>query len=153
MALFPFLSPAKRLLSQDESAQLAALVKETEKKSSGEIRIYIESNCPSVNPLHRAQFIFEQLRIHQTEQRNGVLIYIAFADHDFAILGDRGIYALTPQSFWTETAKNLSRQFYAQAPFIGLQQCITQIGQLLATHFPPTNKHRNELPDEIVFGR
>ena len=153
MALFPFLSPAKRLLSEHESAQLAALVKEAEKKSSGEIRIYIESHCPSINPMQRAQFIFEQLRIHQTEQRNGVLIYIAFADHDVAILGDKGIYNVTPQSFWTETAKNLLRHFYAKAHFTGLQQCITQIGQLLATHFPPGNTHRNELPDEIVFGR
>ncbi|MGI9191083.1 MAG: TPM domain-containing protein [Chitinophagaceae bacterium] len=153
MSLFPFLSPAKQLLSKEESAQLAQLVKDTEMKSAGEIRIYIESHCPTMNPMLRARFIFEQLHMHKTKARNGVLIYIAFADHDFAILGDRGIFSLAPSDFWNKTAKTIAQHFYAGETLLGLSTGITQIGELLAQHFPPCPHDRNELPDEIVFGR
>ncbi|MBU3676655.1 MAG: TPM domain-containing protein [Chitinophagaceae bacterium] len=153
MPLLAFLSPAKQLLSQAESNQLAQLVKETEMKSSGEIRIYIESHCPTMNPMHRAQFIFEHLQMHRTKARNGVLIYIAFADHDFAILGDRGIFNVAPPDFWNKTAKTIAQHFYAGKTMLGLSTGITHIGELLAQHFPPNPHDRNELPDEIVFGR
>lgn len=148
-----FLSPAKRFLTQTEANQLAEAVKRQEARSSGEIRIYIESHCPTINPSLRAQHIFTQLKMHHTQHHNGVLIYIAFRDHDFALLGDSAIYELAPKNFWAQQAKLLANHFHNHNHLNGLSHCIQAIGDLLQQHFPPQASPRNELPDEIVFGR
>ena len=148
-----FFSPARRFLSKEEAAQLAELVKMQEDRSSGEIRIYIESHCPTVDPSHRAKDIFTQLKMHHTQHRNGVMIYIAFRDHDFALLGDTGIFHIAPNQFWHNEAKQLATHFHHKNHLEGLSKCIQAIGDLLHEHFPPQATPRNELPDEIVFGR
>ena len=36
----------------------------------------------------------------------------------------------------------------------GIAECVIQVGEALRTHFPyDRDTDRNELPDEIVFGR
>ena len=147
------LSPARRFLTKEEAAQLANLVKLQEARSSGEIRIYIESHCPTIDPSVRAKNIFTQLRMHQTQLRNGVMIYIAFRDHDFALLGDTGIFHKAPADFWHREAKQLAKHFHHKNHLEGLSHCIKAIGDLLEQHFPPQATPRNELPDDIVFGR
>jgi uncharacterized membrane protein len=101
----------------------------------------------------RAKEIFTNLRMHQTAQRNAVMIYIAFRDHDFALLGDIGIFQLAPNTFWHQQAKQLANHFHHKNHLEGLSLCIQAIGDLLQQHFPPSATPRNELPDEIVFGR
>jgi uncharacterized membrane protein len=146
-------SPAHRFLTQPEAELLAQRVKEQEARSDGEIRVYIESHCPTMDPTVRAKEIFTSLRMHQTTQRNAVMIYIAFRDHDFALLGDSGIFQQTPNTFWQQQAKQLAKHFHHKNHLDGLSLCIQAIGDLLQQHFPPSATPRNELPDEIVFGR
>lgn len=151
--LFGIFPPANRFLSQSESELLAQRVKDQEARSSGEIRVYIESHCPTMDPTIRAKEIFTSLRMHQTAQRNAVMIYIAFRDHDFALLGDTGIFHKAPADFWQREAKQLAIQFHHKNHLEGLSLCIQAIGDLLHQYFPPNVTPRNELPDEIVFGR
>ena len=75
-----YFSPAER-------EEICQAITEAEKKTSGEIRVFIEGNCPQDNPLNRAQEVFSQLKMEATAARNGVLIYLAMRDHRLAIFG------------------------------------------------------------------
>ena len=70
---------SKNIFSKAEVQQIADTIAEAEKKTSGEIRIYLESKCAG-EPLERAHLIFQELKMEQTAARNGVLIYLAYHD-------------------------------------------------------------------------
>ena len=77
-------------LSEKERDTILSAIKSAEAKTSGEIRIFIESRCKWTDTIRRAEEIFIQLKMTKTEFRNAVLIYIAYKDREFAIFGDNG---------------------------------------------------------------
>ena len=87
--------------TSEQKAQILDAIKNAELNTSGEIRIHIEGKCRE-DVLDRAAFIFKKLNMHKTKLRNGVLFYLAINDHKFAILGDAGINAVTPENFWDQ---------------------------------------------------
>ena len=87
------------------------------------------------------------------EAFNALLIYIASADKQFAILGDTAIFQLAPADFWNQQSQALAGTFREGRFKYGICQCIEQCGNLLATYFPPRENQKNELPDEIIFGK
>jgi uncharacterized membrane protein len=93
------------------------------------------------------------LKMYQTKDRNGVLIYLAVLDHKFAILGDAGINAVVPSDFW-ESTKELMASHFRQGKFTqGLIEGIQLAGNQLGTHFPfNRSSDKNELSDEVSFG-
>jgi len=140
------------LFTKDEIEQLTECIRQNENDTSGEIRLFIEKRCAFTDPSERARQLFINLQMQQTHQRNGVLIYIAWADRDFALLGDRGIFEKAPADFWKNESKALSQSFQQKEYFKGALHCINQVGHLLKTHFPPLSEPKNELPDDIIFG-
>jgi uncharacterized membrane protein len=136
-----------------EQEQIIAAVQAAERRTSGEIRIFIESRCSYVDPLDRATEIFFNLKMEQTEDRNGVLLYIAMKDKQLAIYGDKGIHEKVGAAFWQAEVKQICSEFRATHLAEGIVHIVTDIGQALVTHFPYHNEDRNELPDDIVFGR
>ncbi|MBN9298959.1 MAG: TPM domain-containing protein [Filimonas sp.] len=140
--------------TREENEQMVKAIGEAEHKTSGEIRVYIESRCRFVDPVDRAFELFQGLKMHQTAQRNAVLVYIAMKDRQLALYADQGIYDKTGKDFWhTETAKILShfnRENYAG----GISTIVQEIGDALSYHFPyDAAVDKNELPDDIVFGK
>lgn len=79
---------------------IVTAIQEAERRTSGEIRIYVESKCEMVNPVLRAREIFYQLKMDQTASRNGVLLYLAMDDHQLAVFGDEGIHQKVGHEFW-----------------------------------------------------
>lgn len=150
--MFKF-SKARFLFSKEENEAILNCVRENERKTSGEIRIFIESRCSYMDPLQRAYELFTQLGMSKTVHRNGVLIYIAYRDHDVAICGDKNIFEKTEQAFWTRQSKQLARGFYAGRYTQSLIECINATGRELQHYFPFHGENKNELPDEIVFGK
>lgn len=135
------------LTKQDEDAIVAA-IQEAEKNTSGEIRIHIEAHTEESHYKH-AEKVFQQLQMHQTEQRNGVLIYIATQDHKFVILGDEGINKMVSSDFWNAT-KNLMQDYFRKGNFKeGIVQGILMIGKQLKEFFPCQEGDQDELPNEI----
>lgn len=124
-----------------------------EQPTSGEIKIFIESSCEHSNAFERAKELFIQLKMNETVDRNAVLIYIATEDKAFALCADKGIVEKADPLFWNAEAKLLSSYFVEQKYVQGLQNCIANIGQVLKAHFPWEGENKNELPDEIVFGK
>lgn len=137
-----------------EQEKIVSSIQAAEKKTSGEVRVYVERHCKFVDPLDRAREIFYGLKMEATAQRNGVLLYIALKDRQMAIFADEGIYGKVGIEFWKNEVRLMLSHFNKENYALGISQVILDIGELLSTHFPYDDKgDKNELPDEIVFGK
>ena len=145
----------KQILDKDAQNKIVECIKEAESKTSGEIRVFIEHHCQYMDSMHRAQEIFANLAMDKTQARNAIIIYIAVTDRQFALFGDTAIYEKAGGAeFWKSAAAKLTGHLKKNNLTEGLCNCIHELGTALATHFPydPAIK-KNELPDEIVFGK
>ncbi len=153
MNLF-FWKKRKSLLSEEDNRLIVKAIRQAEKSTSGEVRVFIESRCAWVNAIDRAVEIFLTLKMDKTELRNGVIVYVAIKDRQLAVYGDEGIHKIVGNEYWNrvvgEMLDNFNRADYGK----GIAECVIQIGDALKAHFPfDTDTDKNELPDEIVFGR
>jgi len=138
-------------IAEDQQAQILRAIQEAELKTSGEIRVHIESHCEG-HPVRRAQVLFFDLGMHQTDLQNGVLVYLAIKDRKFAIVGDKGIDANVPLEFW-ETIRDEMRPYLSKQQIgHGLSHGVRRIGEVLASVFPYQQDDLNELTDELSFG-
>ncbi|GIV44314.1 MAG: hypothetical protein KatS3mg035_1437 [Bacteroidia bacterium] len=92
---------SKNIFTKEQQAQIEAAIKQAETETSGEIRVHIERHIEE-DVLDHAAFIFEQLEMHKTELRNGVLFLVVVEDRQLAIIGDAGINAKVKEGFWDE---------------------------------------------------
>jgi len=142
-----------KFFSASEEEQLIAAIQQAERKTSGEVRLFIESHCRFVNPLDRATEIFLQLGMVNTEERNATLIYVAVKDKQAAVLGDEGIYQKLGQQYWNDIVTEMMLYFKKENLAEGISECIARLGEALHHYFPfDRDTDKNELPDEIVFG-
>ena len=142
---------ARNFFSQQEKDDIRQSIEQAELNTSGEIRVHIEDECDE-DVLDRAAFIFGKLKMDKTEQRNGVLFYLALASKKFAILGDKGINAVVPEDFWDKIKDEMGEHFQQGEFAKGLATGIEKAGQSLKSHFPYQKDDVNELPDDISFG-
>ena len=91
MRLFPW-QKKKEFFTNEEKQQLVEAIQKAEQRTSGEVRVFVESRCRFVNALDRAQEIFFRLKMNETELRNATLIYVAVKDKQAAVFGDEGIH-------------------------------------------------------------
>ena len=92
MGLFSIFKNKKTFFTPEEQARIVKAIQMSEKTTSGEIRVYVESKNPFVDPIDRASEIFLKLNMQQTQERNAVLLYIAMQSHELALFGDQGIH-------------------------------------------------------------
>ena len=151
MGIFPF--KKKELFTEAEKQRLVQSIRAAERLTSGEIRLYVESHCKFVNPIDRAQEIFLQLGMEKTKRSNGVLLYIALKDRQYAIVGDKGIHEKVGNEFWQAQSQLLRSHFDNSKIIDGIEACIQATGELLCRYFPHEAGDDNELSDDIVIGR
>lgn len=143
----------KAIFSNDESQLIVAAIREAEQKTSGEIRVFIERHCKYVDAIDRAKQLFDNLEMAKTEQRNGVLFYLAVEDHQIAIFADQGIHQATPEGYWKNSITHAIDKIQSENIVSGICHSIAEIGNALHTYFPyQKDTDKNELPDEIIFG-
>jgi uncharacterized membrane protein len=143
---------ARDKFDQEEQKRIIDAVAQAELSTSGEVRVHIESRCKDANVLDRASQVFAHLDMQKTKARNGVLIYVALDDHQFAIIGDVGINQKVPEDFWDATANEMTARFKEGQVLEGIITGIRNAGEQLAAYFPYTDDDINELSDEISFG-
>jgi len=143
---------ASSFFTKEQQSMILASVKEAEKETSGEIRVHIETSF-SGDVLDRAAWVFKKLGMHNTDERNGVLFYLAVNDRKFAIIGDAGINSKVPAGFWNEISELLVKNFKEGKFTEGLSEGILLAGKQLQTHFPFKKDDVNELSDEISFDK
>ncbi|MFT3701375.1 MAG: TPM domain-containing protein [Agriterribacter sp.] len=149
-----FRKKVDHFFSPKENQDIVAAIREAERLTSGEVRVYVESRCRFVNPVDRAIELFYGLKMEKTEQRNGVLLYIATKDHQLAVFGDEGIHQKVGMDFWNREVKHMLGEFNAAHFADGVIKIVKEIGNALHEHFPySADTDKNELPDEIVFGK
>ncbi|MDP2175855.1 MAG: TPM domain-containing protein [Bacteroidota bacterium] len=136
-----FLSPAEDLLIV-EAVQLA------EKGTSGEIRVHFAKKIKK-DVLTDAKNTFEELKMHQTKVRNGVLIYMVLQEKQFSIIGDIGIDQKTGDSFWQSCRNAMQIEFSKGEIALGIIKGIEAVKEVLKKDFPYQNEDVNELSDEI----
>lgn len=140
-----------KFLSPEEQKAIVQSIKDAELCTSGEIRVHIEPKCSSANPIERAIQVFQALKMYETKERNGVLIYIAYKSHNFAIIGDKGINERVPNNFWDTEKATLAEYLRANKPGEGICKVIAQVGDNLKCYFPHQDDDENEQSDEISY--
>jgi uncharacterized membrane protein len=143
---------ASDFFSKDDQKKIEEAVKQAEHKTSGEIRVHIDTRCKG-DVLDAATRVFATLGMHKTKLRNGVLIYLALQDKKFAIIGDAGINQKVPANFWDNIKNDMLEHFLKSEFTAGLIHGISMSGAQLKQHFPHEKNDVNELPDEISFGK
>ena len=107
-----------------------------------------------MDAIDRAMEVFYKLRMGKTEDRNAVLIYVALKDHQLAVFGDEGIHQKVGNNYWIEEVRQMINSFNREDYSEGIRQCVLDVGEALCKHFPYDHQtDKNELPDDIVFGR
>jgi uncharacterized membrane protein len=140
-----------KFLSREEEQQVIAAIRAAEQETGGEIRLHIEAHCKG-NVLDRAAWLFKSLKMHETELRNGVLIYLSTEDRKFAIIGDAGINAVVPAGFWDDVKDLMVGNFTKGELVSGFVFGIERVGEKLKEFFPCKKDDTNELSDEISYG-
>lgn len=132
-------------------------IKHSEHQHSGELRFAVENALAlgkvwrGVSTRQRAIEVFSDLRVWDTEENSGVLIYLLLADREVHIIADRGITKLVSQSEWDAIAEAMRKAFKRGDFLRGSLQGIESITLLLATHFPSTADNSNELSNKPVI--
>ena len=144
-------SKVEAFLTASEEQDIVDAILESEKHTSGEIRVHIEAST-ALDHYVRAQEVFHILKMDNTKEDNGVLIYIAVEDHKFVIYGDKGINAAVPNNFWDSTKNSMELQFKEGKFKEGIVQGVLSAGTELKTHFPWGPNDTNELQNEVSKG-
>lgn len=140
-----------QFLTKEEEQEIVEAIHVAEKNTSGEIRVHIEKTT-SLEPFERAKEVFHQLKMDETELKNGVLIYLAVENKNFVICGDQGINDAVPNDFWDCTRDVMATQFKDHNYKQGLINGILRAGEQLQKYFPWQEGDTNELSNEISRG-
>lgn len=131
---------------------VAQAIAAAEKRTSAEIRIHLEDHIEEDVLVHAA-FIFEELGMTNTKERNGILIYICVADRQMAVLGDKGINEHVPPGFWEHVIEVMREHFSRMQHAEGLVKAVGMVGEIAAEWFPFKRNDRDELSNEVSFSR
>ena len=153
MSLFSFFKK-KDFFTEEEKLQIVEAVRNAERRTSGEVRVFVENRCSYMDAIDRAKEIFVDLKMNETADRNAVLVYIAMKDHQLAIFGDEGIHSKLGNDYWNAEVRKMISNFNKENYADGIKEVVTDIGEALTQLFPYNNDtDKNELPDDIVFGK
>lgn len=151
--MFSFFRRKPKFFSPEEQQLITTAIQNAERSTTGEVRVFVESRCSYMDALDRAVELFGQMKMHATEERNGVLVYVAVKDHQLAVFGDQGIHRKVGYDYWNAEVMQMLRDFDRNNYAKGIAGCVEDIGEALQQFFPYTDKDKNELSDEIQFGR
>ncbi|MFM7104270.1 MAG: TPM domain-containing protein [Flavobacteriales bacterium] len=142
---------AKQILAGSVKDRVENAIRKAETSTSAEIRMFAENRCKE-DVLDHAAFVFGELKMHETKDRNGILIYIAFTDKKLAVIGDRGINMHVEPIFWNKLVLQCLESFKQGDYAGGLETLILSIGNTVKIFFPRQINDVNELSDAIDFG-
>lgn len=143
---------AAEFLKPNEEEAIVEAIRTAEKRTSGEIRVHLEKTAGDKDIFERAMEVFQMLKMHNTKEENGVLIYVAVEDRNFVIYGDRGINDVVEDNFWESTKEVILKEFKKGDFKQGLVNGILKAGEKLQKHFPWQEDDTNELSDQISKG-
>lgn len=147
---------ARDFVGGDGLEAIARAVAAVEARTSAEIRVHLERHvhhprwAQASDALARAREVFAQLDMHRTAGRNGVLVYVAVEDRRLAVVGDEGIHARVGDACWARARDLMVERLREGRPRDALVEAVSDLGAVLARHFPRRPDDRNELPDRVT---
>ena len=160
-------SDTRRTFGPELLDRLTRRVAASERRHSGEIRIYVEAGLPMSylwrhlwhkTPIRvlcreRAMSMFGRLQVWDTTHNNGVLIYLLLAEREIELVADRGLNAFVPYSQWQAMVQRMGAAFAAGRYEDGLTQALEEVSAVLVGNFPESTDTPgpNELPDVPVL--
>ena len=147
----------RRTFSHAALERIEHAIAAAERGHRGQICFAVEGALPplrvlrDLTPRERALEVFGLLRVWDTEDNAGVLVYLLLADRDVEIVADRGIDRQVPPDAWKAICTRMETEFREGRFVEGVVAGIGEIGALLAAHFPHTADAPNELPDKPVI--
>jgi uncharacterized membrane protein len=154
--LFTDDADARRTFSTATMDRIERAIVAGEATHRGQVCVAVEPALPlgrvvrKLSPRERALEVFGLLRVWDTEENNGVLVYLLLADHDVEIVADRGIHARVGESAWEEICQRMEQAFRDGRFADGVEQGVRDVSALLAEHFPGGGEDRDELPNRPV---
>lgn len=150
----------RRALGADALARIEERVVQSERRHTGEIRVCVEAGLPlsylwrNASARERAIAMFGKLRAWDTEDNNGVLIYLLLAEHRIEIVADRALDRHVPVEQWASLVEGMAAQFRAGHFETGLLAAVDTVDRVLVEHFPakPGQVNPDELPNAPVLG-
>ena len=144
----------KNFFTAEEQQLIIEAIQNAERLTSGEVRVFVESKCSYMDAIDRAAELFFQLEMQKTDDRNAVLVYVAMQDRQLAVFGDEGIHIKVGNEYWSTEVKKMISNFNRENYAAGIAEVVKDIGTALTKNFPFNNDtDKNELPDDIVFGK
>jgi uncharacterized membrane protein len=141
----------ERVFTTSDLDAIATAVASAERGTSGEIRVHFDQRSPG-DALAQARRLFRSLGMERTQQRNGVLLYLALEDRKFAVFGDEGIHAEVGHGFWDSVRDVLQRELRADRPRVAVVAAVEEIGRVLGQYFPARPDDTNELSNTVSVG-
>jgi len=149
-----FWKKKKDFFAAEDQQLIIDAIQNAERMTSGEVRVFVESRCSYMDAIDRAAELFFQLQMQKTDERNAVLVYVAMKDRQLAIFGDEGIHKKVGDDYWNREVKKMLSNFNRENYAAGISEVVNDIGEALTKHFPYNNDtDKNELPDDLVFGK
>ena len=145
------IATAEDFLSETDRQRVSAAIRAAEMRTSGEIRVHLEDHIED-DVLDHAAFVFEELDMHKTKDRNGVLIYVSVSDRKVAVIGDKGINERVPEHFWNDVLGVLRSRFAAGSPADGICEAVGMVGEKLVEFHPHQRDDRDELSNDVSIG-
>jgi len=144
----------KDFFTAEEQQLIIGAIQNAERMTSGEVRVFVESKCSYMDAIDRAAELFFQLEMQKTDDRNAVLLYVAMKDRQLAVFGDEGIHKKVGNEYWNNAVQKMISNFNRENYAAGISEVVKDIGTALTKNFPFNNDtDKNELPDDIVFGK
>ncbi|EJO71352.1 TPM domain-containing protein [Leptospira kirschneri] len=144
----------KKYFSTEDLEKIESEVSKSEVLHKGEIKVILELNLPvsriiqGLTAKQRAEELFSQKRIWDTEENTGILIYIQLIDRKIELLADRGIYKKIGQNTLDEICKEMQNGFRSEHYLKSILFAIEEFSSLLQKYFPSGKQNSNELPDK-----
>lgn len=148
---------AGRAFSAGVLQRIEDAVTASEGRHRGELCVAIEPSLDLMpllrgqSPRARAEELFSQLRVWDTAENSGVLLYVNYADHDIEIVADRSIAAKVTQAQWEDICHGIEAHFRAGRFEQGMLEAVQAVADLLALHFPAAVGNPNELSDRPIL--
>ena len=164
------------ILSPEEQISVSEMVRQAEMKTSGEIvpmivrrsgnipgvpvslqkyawvrRLFVNRQSENDAVWRRAIVEFESLKIKNTKDRSGILIFVSYFERRAVVLGDEAIHRLIPEQAWDELLTALTTEMKQGQVVIGFQKAIAMSGEILHKYFPIQQNDQNELKNHLVI--
>ena len=148
---------ARRAFPDRTMDAIARAIAEGERRHRGEVCFVVEAELTTMQlwrdlaARDRAREVFALQGVWNTEENNGVLVYVLLAEHKVEIVADRGIDARATPGEWQGIVDAMDTHFRAGRFEAGALAGVNAVAELLARSFPDTGEGRNQIPDRPIM--